>query len=166
MHEFSGLFFLVFALLGSISLIFIGWSSNNKYSNISFLRIIAQIVSYEIVLSLSLLPVFIISSSFNLFLICSDQKNVWNVFFFLPFMIIFFLALLAETGRTPFDLHEPESEVIGGPFTLLSGINYALIYLAEYSSILFYSYFFVIIFFGGWNFLDFNFIFLYFYYLF
>lgn len=145
--------------LNVYSIIFAGWSSNSKYALLGSLRAAAQLISYEIYFAFLLLPLFISSDSFNMFEIVNLQSNwCWNAFFFFPLFVLFFISILAETNRTPFDLPEAESELVSGFNTEYSSVIFVLFFLAEYSNILLMSFFTVCLFLGGWtNFLFINF---------
>ena len=174
----------VFLLIALISIdifgiLLAGWASNNKYALLGSMRSIAQIISYEIPLGISILCVCIISTSLNLQEIILQQgvmsldpnylfgiKSLgiettkiggfltWNIFrspILVPVFIIFFIAALAEANRAPFDLPEAESELIAGFQTEYSGFRWAIIYLSEYGMMLLLSLLATILFFGGWN---------------
>jgi NADH-quinone oxidoreductase subunit H len=100
------------------------------------MRSAAQMVSYEIPLSLTIIPVIMVSESMNLTQIVLAQKAVWFVFPFLPCAIIFFICALAETNRTPFDLPEAEAEIVAGYNVEYSSIFFAMFFLAEYGNIM------------------------------
>jgi len=127
-----------------------GWSSNSKYSLLGSLRSCAQMISYEISISLCVLPVVLCSNSLNLTDIVYLQKNTWYVFPLLPIAIIFFISMLAETNRAPFDLPEAEAELVAGFFVEYSAITFAMFFLGEYSNMLLMSSLMVILFCGGW----------------
>lgn len=91
-----------------------GWSSNSKYAFLGSLRSSAQLISYEIVMLLTLLPVFIKTESMNLISIVLSQKDCMNIYFFFPCFLLCFITILAETNRVPFDLPEAESELVSG----------------------------------------------------
>jgi len=155
----SGLFFLLAIIsLDVLGILMAGWSSNNKYGLYGAMRSVAQIVSYEIPLGLSVLCVTIITGSLDLHQISLLQSGNglirWNIVshpvLIIPF-IIFFIAGLAESNRTPFDLPESESELIGGYHTEYSGFRWGMFMLSEYGMMLLLSILGVILFFGGWN---------------
>jgi NADH-quinone oxidoreductase subunit H len=131
-----------------------GWSSNSKYSLLGGLRASAQMISYEVSLGLSLIPVLILSGSFSLREIVNRQQHLhWN-FFYLPFgTIAFFIYLIsayAETNRTPFDLPEAESELVAGYHTEYSAMKFAMFFMAEYSNMVTVACLSTLLFFGGW----------------
>jgi NADH-quinone oxidoreductase subunit H len=176
----SGIFFLLaFIALDVIGIIIAGWSSNNKYSTLGTFRSVAQIISYEVPLGLSVLCVCMICQTLDLQEISFQQGYLasepryllgikswgidttaiggflaWNIFQ-MPLLffawIIFFIASLAESNRAPFDLPEAESELVGGYHTEYSGFRWASIMLAEYGMMLLVSLLGAVLFFGSWN---------------
>jgi NADH-quinone oxidoreductase subunit H len=176
----SGLFFLLaFISLDVIGIMIAGWSSNNKYSTLGAFRSAAQIISYEVPLGLSVLCVCMVCETLDLQEISFQQSYLaptphylfeikswgiettavggflaWNIFR-MPFLIfawvIFFIASLAESNRTPFDLPEAESELVSGYHTEYSGFRWASIMLGEYGMMLLVSILGTILFFGSWN---------------
>ena len=131
--------FLLFAVSGQAVLPFLmgGYASNNKYSFIGGMRIVGQMLSYEAPLLFSLLGVVMLTGSLRLDDIVQMQAhNAWFIFVQPLAFVIFLIAAVAETNRTPFDLVEGESEIIAGPFTEYSGMRWALFFLAEYANLL------------------------------
>jgi NADH-quinone oxidoreductase subunit H len=110
----SVLFLFFLSSVSVYSLIMSGWSSNSKYAFLGSLRSSAQLISYEIVMMLTLLPLFIKAESINLVEIVLDQQYSSNIFLFFPCFLLCFITLLAETNRVPFDLPEAESELVSG----------------------------------------------------
>nr|YP_009564087.1 NADH dehydrogenase subunit 1 [Upogebia bowerbankii]QAX91450.1 NADH dehydrogenase subunit 1 [Upogebia bowerbankii] len=143
------LFFLCCLSLGVYSVMAAGWSSNCKYSLLGSLRAVAQTISYEVSLALILLSMIFLIGGFNMNLFNYYQESTWLVWFYLPLAMIWFVSCLAETNRTPFDFAEGESELVSGFNTEYSAGGFALIFMAEYASILFMSALFVIVFMGG-----------------
>lgn len=143
-------FWLAISSLNVYSVILAGWSSNSKYALLGALRSCAQMISYEISISLCVLPVILCANSLNLIDIIYLQKNTWYVFPLLPIAVIFFISMLAETNRAPFDLPEAEAELVAGFFVEYSAITFAMFFLGEYSNMLLMSSLIVIFFFGGW----------------
>lgn len=129
------IFFFAITGLNTLAVFMAGWASRNKYSLLGGMRAIAQMVSYEIPLVLSAVVVVMTVGSLNAGEIAKSQDG-WNWFVFSPWglaaFIIFFIASLAETNRSPFDLPEAESEIIAGYFTEYSGFKFALFFLGEY----------------------------------
>ncbi len=146
-----GLFFLLaFSSLGVHGIILSGWASNSKYSFLGSLRAAAQLISYEICLSIIILPVILYAESANLSLIVLSQDYVWNITILLPSFFLFFICILAETNRVPFDLPEAESELVSGYNVEYSAVTFVFFFLAEYSNILLMSSLTVCLFLGGW----------------
>ena len=142
---------LAFSSLSVLSLLVAGWGSNNKYSIIGAMRSVAQNIAYEIPMLLSLLPVILMAGSFSLRDVAEAQKGLWYVFYHpIPFLI-YFIAGVAETNRTPFDLPEAESELVAGFHTEYSGMRFALFFLAEYSNIFIISAIATTFFLGGYQ---------------
>ncbi len=143
----------VFAVIGFFPIITIlsAWSANSKYPFIGGIRALFQMVSFEIPLILSLLGVVMVTGTLNLSEITASQSNFpWIVF--LPIgAIVFFIAMLAELERIPFDLPEAESEIVAGWLTELSGMLYGLVQLGSYLKLYAFAALFVVLFLGGWN---------------
>ncbi len=131
-----------------------GWASNNKYSLLGGLRASAQMISYEVSLGLSLIPVVIKSGSLSLRAIVESQAHMrWNVFYFPLGTLAFFTYLIsayAETNRTPFDLPEAESELVAGYHTEYSAMKFAMFFMAEYANMVTVACLATLLFFGGW----------------
>lgn len=144
------LFFFSISSFNVFGIIFAGWTSNSKYTLLGALRAAAQTFSFEMCFITLLLPIFLLNSTFNLIDIVIYQVNYWNCFIFFPIAIYFFIILLAETNRTPFDLPEAEAELVAGYNLEYSAINFALFFLGEYTNMLLNSCIFVIFFLGGW----------------
>lgn len=143
-------FFLSISSFNVFGIILAGWTSNSKYTLIGSLRAAAQVFSFEMCFITLLLPIFLLNGTFNLIDIVLYQNNYWNCFVFLPTTIYFFIIILAETNRTPFDLPEAEAELVAGYNLEYSAINFALFFLGEYTNMLLNSCIFVIFFLGGW----------------
>lgn len=144
------LFLFAFSSLGVYGIIMSGWSSNSKYSFLGALRSSAQFISYEISMGLLLVPIILISESFNISKIVLSQSVIWFVVTFFPFFLLFLITALAETNRVPFDLPEAESELVSGYNVEYSAIGFTFFFLAEYSNIILMSSIIVILFLGGW----------------
>nr|YP_010423993.1 NADH dehydrogenase subunit 1 [Argynnis paphia]USH57566.1 NADH dehydrogenase subunit 1 [Argynnis paphia] len=151
MFNLGLLFFLCCTSMGVYTLLIAGWSSNSNYSLLGGLRSVAQTISYEVSLSLILMSSIIMIMDFNLMKFSEYQFLIWFLFLMFPLSLCFFSSLLAETNRTPFDFAEGESELVSGFNIEYSSGGFALIFLAEYSSILFMSLLFVIIYMGGYD---------------
>jgi NADH-quinone oxidoreductase subunit H len=144
------LFFLAMSSMGVYSVALAGWASNSKYSLLGGLRSIAQMLSYEVFMGLSLMGVVMLAGSFNLREIVEAQRTGW---FILPqFMgfVVFFIAGIAETHRLPFDLPEAESELVAGFHSEYSGLKFGMFFVGEYLAITLISALSVTLFFGGW----------------
>nr|AVN68154.1 NADH dehydrogenase subunit 1 [Megaloblatta sp. ECMD1] len=147
--ELGLLFFLCCTSLGVYTIMIAGWSSNSNYSLLGGLRAVAQTISYEVSLALVLLSFVFLVNSYNLVDFFYYQCYLWFIFILFPLSLVWFVSCLAETNRTPFDFAEGESELVSGFNVEYSGGGFALIFLAEYSSILFMSLLFSVIFLGG-----------------
>ena len=144
------LYLFAVSSLGVYGVICSGWSSNTKYSFIGALRSAAQMISYEIGMGFILLLIFLLVGSLNLTDIVLAQKNIWFCVPLLPATMIWFVCILAETNRAPFDLPEAEAELVAGYFTEYSAMGFALFFLGEYSNMIMMSALTAICFFGGW----------------
>ncbi len=173
-------FFLAIVSLDVIGILMAGWGANNKYALYGAMRSVAQIISYEIPLGLSILSVIVITQTLDLHQISLQQGILftndtnyflgiealgwqtssvggfltWNVFrspLLLLSFLVFFIASLAEANRAPFDLPESESELVGGYHTEYSGFRWSLFMLAEYGAMLLVSLLGVVLFWGSWN---------------
>nr|YP_009865007.1 NADH dehydrogenase subunit 1 [Linuparus trigonus]QKE42645.1 NADH dehydrogenase subunit 1 [Linuparus trigonus] len=147
--ELGVLFFLCCLSLGVYSTMSAGWASNSKYSLLGSLRAVAQTISYEVSLALILLSFLFLVGGFNFELFSLYQEKVWLLWVVMPLSWVWFASCLAETNRTPFDFAEGESELVSGFNTEYSSGGFALIFMAEYASILFMSMLFSLMFLGG-----------------
>jgi NADH-quinone oxidoreductase subunit H len=129
-----------------------GWSSNSKYAYLGALRSAAQMISYEITIGFTALNAAICSGSFNLSTIVLAQKKIWLIIPLLPVSLIFYISMLAETNRHPFDLPEAEAELVSGYNVEYSAMTFALFFLSEYANMLLMSTLGSILFLGGWLF--------------
>lgn len=144
------LFFLAMTSLGVYAVMFGAYASDNKYALLGGLRAAAQMVSYEVFMGLSLMGVVMLTGTFNLRDIVYAQKDGW---FFIPQFIgmcIFFIAGIAESHRTPFDLPEAEHELTAGFHTEYSGMKFGMFFIGEYVSVILTSAMMTVLFFGGW----------------
>jgi len=144
------LFFLGMSSMGVYSVVLAGWSSNSKYSLLGGLRASAQMLSYEVFMGLSLTGVVMMSGSFSLRQIVEAQRGLWFCIPQFLGLLIFAIASLAETRRTPFDLPEADSELVAGYHSEYSGIKFGMFYVGEYLGITLNSAMIVALFFGGW----------------
>ena len=145
------LFFLAMSSFAVYSVALAGWASNNKFSLLGGIRAVGQMVSYEVFMGLSLMGVVLQTGSFALSDIVDAQKNLWYVVPQFVGFVVFFIAGLAETRRTPFDIPEAESELVAGFHTEYSGFKFAMFYVGEYVGISLISMMIVTLFFGGWQ---------------
>ncbi len=144
------LYLLAISSLNVYGILFAGWSSNSKYAYLGALRSAAQMISYEISIGFTVLSVVICAGSFNLSTIVLAQKKIWFIFPLLPIFIIFYVSMLAETNRHPFDLPEAEAELVSGYNVEYSAMTFALFFLGEYANMLLMSTLSAILFLGGW----------------
>jgi NADH-quinone oxidoreductase subunit H len=144
------LYLFAISSLNVYGLLFAGWSSNSKYAYLGALRSAAQMISYEISIGLTALNVVLCAGSFNLNTIVLAQQKIWFIFPLLPIFLIFYVSMLAETNRHPFDLPEAEAELVSGYNVEYSAMTFALFFLGEYANMLLMSTFSAILFLGGW----------------
>ncbi len=147
------LFLLALSSLSAYGVILSGWASNSRYAFLGALRSSAQVISYEIAMSLSLLSVVLMAGSFNLQDIVKAQVSSPYKVYLIPQIIAFFVFMVsafAETNRVPFDLPEAETELVAGYFVEYSGIRFAIFYLAEYFGMIIMSALAVTCFLGGY----------------
>lgn len=144
------LYLFSISALNVYSILLAGWSSNSKYSYLGALRSTAQMISYEISLGFTILNVVICAGSLNLSKIVEAQQKIWFIIPLLPMFMIFYISMLAETNRHPFDLPEAESELVSGYNTEYSAMIFALFFLGEYANMLLMSAIASILFLGGW----------------
>nr|YP_010586933.1 NADH dehydrogenase subunit 1 [Agria mihalyii]UZZ45798.1 NADH dehydrogenase subunit 1 [Agria mihalyii] len=143
------LFFLCCTSLGVYTVMVAGWSSNSNYALLGGLRAVAQTISYEVSLALVLLSFVFLIGGYNMLMFYKYQMFIWFLFIMFPVALVWFSISLAETNRTPFDFAEGESELVSGFNVEYSSGGFALIFLAEYASILFMSMLFCVMFLGG-----------------
>nr|YP_010327141.1 NADH dehydrogenase subunit 1 [Asota caricae]UNP54468.1 NADH dehydrogenase subunit 1 [Asota caricae] len=145
------LFILCCLSLGVYTIMVAGWSSNSNYALLGGLRAVAQTISYEVSLAMILLSSIIMIMDYNLLNFKIYQNMVWFIILMFPLSLCWVSSMLAETNRTPFDFAEGESELVSGFNVEYSSGGFALIFLAEYSSILFMSLMFVLVYMGGYD---------------
>ncbi|HZA21771.1 MAG TPA: NADH-quinone oxidoreductase subunit NuoH, partial [Dehalococcoidia bacterium] len=147
-----GLFYIIaFAVIGILGLVLAGWGSANKYGVLGGLRSAAQLISYEIPVILVVIAVAMLAQSLDLRVIVANQSPIPYVVLLPLGLVIFFIAGLAEVGRTPFDIYHAESEVVGGPFVEYSGAHWAVFFLAEYINTFAIAALAALLFLGGWQ---------------
>nr|YP_010305116.1 NADH dehydrogenase subunit 1 [Simplicia rectalis]YP_010327037.1 NADH dehydrogenase subunit 1 [Simplicia niphona]ULR87022.1 NADH dehydrogenase subunit 1 [Simplicia rectalis]UNP54298.1 NADH dehydrogenase subunit 1 [Simplicia niphona] len=145
------LFILCCMSLGVYTVMVAGWSSNSNYALLGGLRAVAQTISYEVSLAMILLSSIIMIMDYNLLMYNIYQQMIWFIILMFPLSLCWISSMLAETNRTPFDFAEGESELVSGFNVEYSSGGFALIFLAEYASILFMSLLFIMIYMGGYN---------------
>jgi NADH-quinone oxidoreductase subunit H len=146
------LFILAITSLGVYGIVLAGWSSNNKYALLGGLRSSAQMVSYEISMGMSTIPVLLLAGNVSLNSIINQQAwGGWNVVNLTVAFFIFMVAAFAETNRLPFDLPEAETELVAGYHTEYSAMKFSLFFIAEYASMVTASALMATLFFGGWD---------------
>lgn len=161
--EVGILFVFAVSSLGVYGIALAGWSSNNKYSFLGGIRSSAQMISYELAMGLSLLPVFLWvsvpgaqESGLSISGIANSQEGAAWLFMVQPISaLIFLIALFAETNRLPFDMPESETDLVGGFHTEYGSFKFGIFFVAEYAHIVIGSALFVLLFLGGWHFLPF-----------
>ncbi|MDJ0934622.1 MAG: NADH-quinone oxidoreductase subunit NuoH [Kiloniellales bacterium] len=145
------LYLFAISSLGVYGVIMAGWASNSKYPFLGALRSAAQMVSYEVSMGFVIITVILFAGSLNLTDIVEAQRDGWFVFsMLLPMFVVFFISILAETNRSPFDLPEGESELVAGFFVEYSAMTFALFFLGEYANMILMSAMTAILFLGGW----------------
>jgi NADH-quinone oxidoreductase subunit H len=139
--------------IGILATLIAGWSSNNKFALLGAFRTVAQLVSYEVPMILSLMVPVLLARNMGLNSIVQAQENTITIFFFMAPIaaLIFFISSIAEVGRTPFDLLEAESEIVAGFHIEYSGAKFAMIFAAEFLHAFTISVLTITLFFGGWQ---------------
>lgn len=145
------LYTVALSSLGVYGVLFAGWSANSTYAFLGSLRSTAAMISYELILSSAILIIIILTGSFNFTTIIENQQAIWYIIPLFPVFIFYFISILAETSRTPFDLQEAESELVAGFFTEHSSVPFVFFFLAEYTSIVLFSCITSILFLGGYH---------------
>lgn len=146
------LFTLAISSLGVYGIVLAGWSSNNKYALLGGLRSSAQMISYEIAMGMSTIPILLLAGNVSLSAIIQQQAHMgWNVLSLTVAWFTFFVAAFAETNRLPFDLPEAESELVAGYHTEYSGMKFSMFFIAEYANMATVSGLTATLFLGGWD---------------
>jgi len=148
--NFGLLYFLALSSLSVYSIVLAGYASGNKYSLLGGLRAAAQTVSYEVFMGISVMGVVMLAGTFNLREIVEAQRGGWFIIPQFFGFVIFLIAVLAESRRTPLDLPEAEQELVGGFHTEYSGMKFGMFFVGEYLAITLSSAMMVTLFFGGW----------------
>lgn len=151
------LYVFMVSSLNTLNIIVAGWSSNSRYAFLGALRSIAQVIAYEVVIGIIIINIIVLSGSLNFLKIVWAQKDLWYAFVLWAQFFLFFIAMLAETNRHPFDLAEAESELVSGYNVEHSSVLFALFFLSEYANIILLCHVATILFLGGWTLPDFYF---------
>jgi len=146
------MYVLAISSLGVYGIIIAGWASNSKYAFLGAIRSAAQMVSYEVAIGLCIICVLLTTGTLNLTEIVNAQKEMpfYMDLLLFPMFVVFFISILAETNRHPFDLPEAESELVAGYNVEYSSMPFALFFLGEYANMILMSSFTVLLFMGGW----------------
>lgn len=144
------LYLFAVSSLGVYGILMAGWASNSRYAFLGGLRSAAQMVSYEVSIGLVIITVILSVGSFNLTEIVMHERPWWMFIVLIPMLFVFFVSALAETNRSPFDLPEGESEIVGGYNVEYGAMIFALFFLGEYMNMILMSAMTVILFLGGW----------------
>ena len=145
------LYFLGLSSLAGYGLALGGWASNSKYALIGGIRGLSQLISYELAMGLSLVPVVMMAKSFSLTAIVMAQAKIPFAVLNPPAFLIFLISILAESKRTPFDLPEAENELVAGFHTEYSGMRFGLFFVGEYINMVILSSMLTVLFLGGWH---------------
>ena len=144
------LYLFAVSSLGVYGVIMAGWASNSRYAFLGALRSAAQMVSYEVSMGFIIISVLLCAGSLNLKDIVYAQQGMWYCVPLFPMFVVFFISVLAETNRAPFDLPEAESELVAGYNVEYSSMGFALFFLGEYANMILMSAITTILFLGGW----------------
>lgn len=144
------LYLFAISSMGVYGIVIAGWASNSKYAFLGAMRSAAQMVSYEVSIGFVMVTVLLCAGSLNLTDIVLAQERVWFFIPLFPMFIVFFVSILAETNRAPFDLPEGESEIVGGFHVEYSAMTFGLFFLGEYANMILMSAMTSILFLGGW----------------
>jgi NADH-quinone oxidoreductase subunit H len=146
------LYVLAISSLGVYGIIMAGWASNSKYAFLGAIRSSAQMISYEVSIGLVIVTVLLTTGSLNLSEIVEYQKTMplWIEFLLMPMAVVFFISVLAETNRLPFDLPEAEAELVAGYNVEYSSMSFAMFFLGEYANMILVSAITVTFFMGGY----------------
>nr|YP_007890725.1 NADH dehydrogenase subunit 1 [Jakoba libera]AGH24219.1 NADH dehydrogenase subunit 1 [Jakoba libera] len=155
-------YLMAISSLGVYGIITAGWSSNSRYAMLGGLRSAAQMISYEVSIGLLMITVLLCVGSLNLTTVVMCQKSIWYIIPLFPVFIMFYISILAETNRSPFDLPEAEAELVAGYNVEYSAAGFALFFLGEYANMILMCSLCTVLFLGGWlppfDFLPFTFI--------
>lgn len=145
------LYVLALSSLAGYGIALGGWASNSKYSLLGSIRGLSQLISYELAMGLSLVPVVMMAKSFSLTAIVMAQQQIPFALLNPLAFLIFLISIFAESNRVPFDLPEAENELVGGFHTEYSGMRFGLFFLGEYINLVVLSSMLTIMFLGGWH---------------
>ncbi len=146
----GALYLMAIASIAVYGIVLAGWSSNNKYATLGGLRSSAQMISYELAMGLSFVLVILMANSMSLLDIVKAQQGLWFVVLQPVGAVVFFITILAEINRAPFDMPEAEQELVAGYHTEYSGMKFALFFMAEYGKMIVVSAIAATLFFGGY----------------
>lgn len=144
------LYLFAVSSLNVYGIVLAGWASNSKYAFLGALRSAAQMISYEISIGFIILSIAVCVGSLNLSRIVLGQQEIWLIVPLFPLFVMFYISMLAETNRHPFDLPEAEAELVSGYNVEYSAMTFALFFLGEYSNMLLMSSLSAVLFLGGW----------------
>ncbi|MBD25758.1 MAG: NADH-quinone oxidoreductase subunit NuoH [Candidatus Marinimicrobia bacterium] len=144
------LYLFAISSLGVYGVVMAGWASNSRYAFLGAMRSAAQMVSYEVSIGFVMISVLLTAGSLNLSEVVMAQQGMWYFIPHFPMFIVFFISVLAETNRHPFDLPEAESELVAGFMTEYSSMSFALFFLGEYMNMIMMSAVVTVLFLGGW----------------
>ncbi len=145
------LYILAVSSVGTFGIILAGWSSNSKYALLGALRSAAQVISYELAIGLALIGPLMMAGTLSLVEITEAQSNHWFLGPQIVAFFIYYVAMLAETNRAPFDLPEAETELVAGFHVEYSGMRFAFFFIAEYANMMVVTSVATVVFLGGWN---------------
>lgn len=145
------LYVLAISSVGTYGIILAGWSSNSKYALLGALRSAAQVISYELAIGLALVGPLMMAGTLSMVGITEAQSEHWYLLPQIVGFFIYFVAMIAETNRAPFDLPEAETELVAGFHVEYSGMRFAFFFIAEYANMILVSCIATVMFLGGWN---------------
>jgi len=145
------LYILAVSSVGTYGIILAGWSSNSKYALLGALRSAAQVISYELAIGMALVGPLMLAGTFSLVGITEAQSRHWFLVPQITAFFIYYVAMLAETNRSPFDLPEAETELVAGFHVEYSGMRFAYFFIAEYANMMLVSSMATVVFLGGWS---------------
>lgn len=149
------LYIFAISSLSVYSILMAGWASNSRYAFFGAIRSVAQMISYEVSIGLILMSLVVIVGNLNLLqIMLFQQKAGWFLFSYFPCFIMFLISMLAETNRPPFDLAEAEAELVAGYNVEYSAVGFALFFIGEYTNIILMANVCVILFIGGWGYIN------------